>query len=288
MAEVASLSLRLYDMQPRWEPFYDLHRIIDDSYPDLFSHPSVNLTIVNSLGRIVTVQGSDPNLKPLVLLAHQDAVPVTKDTLSRWTYPPFAGTIDDREEFVWGRGAADCKSLLMAEYEALALLLQQGWTPRRTVILAQGYDEETSGLQGALKIADHLEETYGKDSMLMVIDEGMESERFYGTAFALPATTEKGYLDIEIAVGTPGGHSSVPPAHTGIGILSEIVTAVEAGHYSAGFAGAQDPILQFQLCAEKYTSKYPKTWRKLIKLRNWKGLARAWAKYMPSTRGGAL
>jgi Gly-Xaa carboxypeptidase len=219
-------------------------------------------------------------------MAHQDAVPVSKETLSRWTYSPFEGAIDEREEFVWGRGAADCKSLLMAEYEALALLLQQGWTPRRSVILAHGYDEETSGLQGALKISEHLEQSYGRDSMLMVIDEGMESERFYGTAFALPATTEKGYLNVEIAVGTPGGHSSVPPAHTGIGILSEIVKAVEGGHYAAGFDGARDPILQFQLCAEKYTSEYPKAWRKLIKSRNWKGLAKAWADYKPSAKGG--
>ena len=36
----------------------------------------------------------------------------------------------------------------------------------------------------------------------------------YGATFAMPATAEKGYLDVRIEVSTPGGHSSVPPAHT--------------------------------------------------------------------------
>lgn len=32
--------------------------------------------------------------------------------------------------------------------------------------------------------------------------------------FALPSTSEKGYLDVLVEVSTPGGHSSVPPEHT--------------------------------------------------------------------------
>jgi hypothetical protein len=32
--------------------------------------------------------------------------------------------------------------------------------------------------------------------------------------FAVPGVSEKGYLDVKIEVATPGGHSSIPPAHT--------------------------------------------------------------------------
>lgn len=39
---------------------------------------------------------------------------------------------------------------------------------------------------------------------------------------------EKGYLDLSIAVGTAGGHSSVPPLHTGIGIMSSIIAELES------------------------------------------------------------
>ena len=41
-------------------------------------------------------------------MAHEDVVPVNPGTLSQWTHPPFEGIVDD--EWVWGRGAADCKN----------------------------------------------------------------------------------------------------------------------------------------------------------------------------------
>ena len=40
-----------------------------------------------------------------------------------------------------------------------------------------------------------------------------------------------GYHDVKITVETSGGHSSVPPDHSGIGILSQIISAVEAKPY---------------------------------------------------------
>lgn len=36
----------------------------------------------------------------------------------------------------------------------------------------------------------------------------------YDTAFAMVATAEKGYTDVEVKVATAGGHSSMPPDHT--------------------------------------------------------------------------
>lgn len=36
----------------------------------------------------------------------------------------------------------------------------------------------------------------------------------YGGIFATPAIAEKGRLDVRIDVASPGGHSSMPPAHT--------------------------------------------------------------------------
>lgn len=31
---------------------------------------------------------------------------------------------------------------------------------------------------------------------------------------ASPSVTEKGYIDVHLAVSSPGGHSSIPPKHT--------------------------------------------------------------------------
>lgn len=216
-------------------------------------------------------------------------MPAEDETSSRWSYPPFAGAIDAERQFVHGRGASDCKDLLTAQYEALTLLLEQGFPPRRTIILAHGQDEETSGRQGAQKLAPYLEERYGKDSMLMILDEGIGSMRFFGRAFALACSSEKGYLDVTVSVATKGGHSSFPPQHTGIGIAAEIIQAVEAHSQDDAlaprFGGENDPILQFHALAAKYTPGYPPAWKQLLEKRDWRTLASQFSQMMPEAKG---
>lgn len=220
-------------------------------------------------------------------MSHFDVVPAPEETYSRWTYPPFSGTIDG--DYVYGRGASDCKDLMTAQYEALSLLLQSGFQPRRTIILAHGNDEETTGRNGARKLAPYLEGIYGKDSMLMVVDEGDSSERIFGSAFALPGTAEKGYMDVEVAIGVKGGHSSVPPRHTGIGIAAEAVRAIEKHASDEDFAPAfkteENPVLQFLVCAAEHAKGFPKAWSKLVKKRDWRELAKKFSQYRPEMRG---
>lgn len=36
----------------------------------------------------------------------------------------------------------------------------------------------------------------------------------FGSVVALPAIVEKGYIDVQLSVASPGGHSSIPPKHT--------------------------------------------------------------------------
>lgn len=177
-------------------------------------------------------------------------------------------------------------SLLVAQYEALSLLLSQGWQPRRTVVLAHGFDEEeVNARQGAGHIAPWLEEKYGHDSMLMIIDEGSGSQDIFGTNFALPATGEKGYLDVGIRVGTPGGHSSVPPPHTAIGITSEIIAAIEAKPHKPNFSGLHDPFMQFMACASEHADQFPPAYKKAMNKRDWKSLANAFAATSRFARG---
>ena len=117
----------------------------------------------------MTIEGSNPLLKPLLLMSHTDVTPAPPETYDRWTHPPFEGHVDD--DYVWGRGASDDKTLLVSQYAALSLLLETpDWTPRRTIILSHGFaEEEVHSQQGAVEIAKFLEERYGRDSMLLVI-----------------------------------------------------------------------------------------------------------------------
>lgn len=86
--------------------------------------------------------------------------------------------------------------------EALTILLQdESFTPRRTIILAHGFDEEEVGArQGAGHIAPFLEERYGRDGILLLVDEGTGLEDdAWGRGFAVPASREKGYLDVKVS-----------------------------------------------------------------------------------------
>lgn len=62
-------------------------------------------------------------------------------------------------------------------------LLEQNFQPERTVVLAFGIDEESSGKEGADKIYLHLDAVYGKDSFAALLDEGSEYSSFTGVRF---------------------------------------------------------------------------------------------------------
>jgi Gly-Xaa carboxypeptidase len=65
-------------------------------------------------------------------------------------------------------------------------------------------------------MADVIEERYGTNGVAFIIDEGFSGiEDVYGTRLAALGMAEKGSVSVVIKVDTPGGHSSVPPKHTG-------------------------------------------------------------------------
>lgn len=128
-------------------------------------------------------------------MGHQDVVPVLQVTESRWKYPPYSAHFDGR--FVWGRGASDCKNIVIGVLEAFETLLQKDHKPERTMLAAFGFDEEISGWKGAAFLSKHLEETKGKNSIDLVIDEGgLGIKEMYGTMFVLPGLGEKGRISM--------------------------------------------------------------------------------------------
>lgn len=145
-------------------------------------------------------KGTDSSLKPYLFMAHQDVVPVPPETVDRWTYPPFSGHYDG--EFIWGRGASDCKNGLIGIMEAIETLLasEDKWQPKRTILAAFGFDEEISGWHGAKYISDYLMEKVGANGVELIVDEGgMGISDVYGKKFVMPALGEKGmFLESEI------------------------------------------------------------------------------------------
>lgn len=235
------------DQDPRWKVFDDFADYLRTEFPSL--HGKLKLEKVNHHGLLYTWTGSDPSLKPTVLMAHQDVVPVPETTVSQWNYAPFSGEFDGSS--IWGRGALDCKNTLIASLEAVEALLAAGFEPRRTIILSFGFDEEISGHHGAAFLASHLLQRYGENGISLIIDEGAPILPLWGTHFAVPGVSEKGYVDVEIVVRTKGGHSSMPPAHTSAGIAAELVNLIEKTPYSPQLH-QDNPLLDFLWCGAEH------------------------------------
>lgn len=249
----------LYKLEPRWKKFEEFHGYLRDTFPEV--HQKLNVETVNKFGLIYTWKGSSDK-KPILLTAHMDVVPVDKETIHEWTHPPFDGFYDG--EFLYGRGAADCKNLLIGLLETIELLLSDdGFHPERTIILGFGFDEEYAGT-GAYAISKHLEARYGADSMYAVIDEGTDGyETIEGRKFILPATGEKGHMNSVIDLFTPGGHSSIPPKHTLIGILAKLISEIEDEEFNGILTNA-NPVLNELQCIAEHSTTIDKTLKKNI------------------------
>lgn len=217
------------------EAFRSLHAYLQASFPQV--HAQLRRETVAAHSLLYTWPGNDPSLKPILLMGHLDVVPVEPGTEGKWTEDPFAGRIADG--FIWGRGAIDNKSSVVGTLEAVETLLREGFRPRRTVHLAYGHDEEVGGTGGAREIASLLK---GRGVELeMVLDEGgvISDGLLPGVSapVALVGIAEKGFVSVELTTSAPGGHSSLPPRQTAIGILGAAIARLEGNPMAARLEG---------------------------------------------------
>ena len=199
-----------------------LHAWLASTYPAV--HGAMARTILPNRTLIYHWPGSDASLAPIILMAHQDVVPVTPGTEGDWTYPPFAGTI--AEKAVWGRGTVDDKGSLIGLFEALDALAKTGFKPKRGIYLVSGHDEEAGGsgaIAAAAKLkADGVRAIYTLDEGSIVLTDTPVID---GPAIMI-GIAEKGYATLKITANAPGGHSSMPPAETGVETLAKALLAI--------------------------------------------------------------
>lgn len=208
---------------------------LKETYPAFYARVSTER--VSKASQLNIWKGSDPSLKPLVLLAHQDVVPADEGVNSGWEQPPFAGVIKDG--FIWGRGSIDDKSNLIGQLEAANKLAEQGFQPKRTIIFAFGHDEEVGGT-GAHAMAELLKNRGVK--AWAVFDEGgaiTTGMPDIKGPVARIGVAEKGYVTLKLQTKAAGGHSSTPPEQTAITELARAVTAVQ----DHPFQHKLDPVL---------------------------------------------
>ena len=204
--------------------FLSFHKFLERAYPLVFE--KLEKRIFSNYSILLKWNGSSESPhNPILLMAHMDVVPI--ENYASWTYPPFSGKVDD--DYVWGRGAIDDKSSLIAILESLELLLSSGFTPNRDIYISLGHDEENSGENGNRLIASSLR----NDGIYfdMVLDEGSVLSDGIISGIEKPVAVigiaEKGYVSLELICNYTSGHSSMPNEETTIGKLSKAIVNLE-------------------------------------------------------------
>ena len=207
------------------EAFDRFHAYLEKTFPQVYATLRHETVGANNL--LFVWQGSNASLKPMLLMGHQDVVPIEPGTEQKWTHPPFSGAI--AEDMIWGRGTMDDKVTVVGVLEAVEALLTENFQPQRTVYLAFGQDEEIGGLQGA-ELIGQLLKSRGVEIEFLQDEGGLITKGMVpgvSAPVAVIGTSEKGYLSLVLSVEMEGGHSSMPPKESSIGILSEAVHHVE-------------------------------------------------------------
>jgi carboxypeptidase PM20D1 len=203
-------------------------------------HDAMELRRLGTYTLLYRWHGSNPGLQPILVTGHYDVVPVIPGSEGDWGQPPFAGNILDG--IVWGRGALDDKSGVIAQLEAATHLLRSGFVPDRDVYFSFGHDEEIGGVNGAGEVAKYLKSQ--GIQLAWSLDEGsfVFDGMFPGVEELLATinVAEKGSVTLNIVAKSAGGHSSMPPSETAVGILARAITRLEENPVPGGMSGLSE------------------------------------------------
>ena len=203
------------------EEFASFLPMLKEIYPDVFM--KVQAQLINEYGILVCLKGKNPNLDPVVLMAHHDVV---SDEGQDWKYPAFEAEIHD--ECIWARGAIDTKCLIAGVFEALDRLVKDGFTPERDIYFASSNCEEVAG-DTMPKIVEWFKNNNIKP--WFVLDEGgaiMTSLPMgIKTPFAMVALSEKGWATVELTATAKTAAHSAKAAGSKVSAPVKLVRALD-------------------------------------------------------------
>ncbi len=205
--------------------FISFRNFLIATYPNVFK--TMNPEIINGFSLILKWKGKSKDKKPIILLAHQDVVPIEEATLNKWSVKPFSGDI--KNGFIYGRGTIDDKGSLIAILESAEILIKENFIPETDVYFIFGHDEEASGLQGAQVIAKLFKKR--NINPAFVLDEGgiITKTKIPGLQkpTAVVGISEKGYVTLDLKINVPGGHSSMPEETTALDEMAKAIVKLK-------------------------------------------------------------
>ena len=154
--------------------------------------------------------------KPILLMAHLDVVPASRDD---WSVDPFKLT--EKDGYFYARGSADDKYMAASFIANLIRYKNEGYKPDRDIIVALETDEEISDRDG-LGIQWLIKNHRDLIDAEFALNEGGGVGLKDGKPIRVSVqTSEKVWLDYQLDVKNKGGHAAVPMKDNAIYHLAE-------------------------------------------------------------------
>lgn len=217
------------------ESFIGFHKFLRETYSDVFS--KLEVKEFKPFGLLLKWQGKNSELKPIMLMAHQDVLPADERSLNNWTHPPFSGAID--KGMIYGRGTVSDKNVLIGILESTSALIKEGFEPERTIYILFGDNKEVGGSTAAA-VANYFKENNIKLDSVIDKSAGIFIDGYKQLPpIARIGVAEKGKLDVELSTTSEEWNKIVPPNETVSGIIGNAVARLEANQLPIHFEGFQ-------------------------------------------------
>ena len=153
---------------------------------------------------VATLHGKDPKAGAILLLAHIDVVEAKRED---WVRDPFK--LVDEDGYLYGRGTSDDKAMAAIFTDSLVRYKAEGFKPRRDIKLALTCGEEGGPFNSVPWLLEKYPETLKADFALNEGDDSRLDDKGQPKLLSIQAG-EKVYMDYNLEVTNPGGHSSRP------------------------------------------------------------------------------
>ena len=190
----------------------------------------------NYIGEVIFGSG-----EPFAILAHLDVVPAG----SGWKYPPFGGVINDDISSggvtgtkIWGRGAMDDKGPAIVCLYALKALKDEGFTPKRTIKLIVGCNEESGW-----KCIEHYKQ------VAQMPDEGFTPDANFPVIYA-----EKGIAHLAISFPIENSPFTALGGGERANMVCDYAAAVLTRKAAAKLVGYENPVCGTTLSYDNTTN----------------------------------
>ncbi len=164
------------------------------------------------------LKGSDPSLKPLLLISHLDTAPAAEG----WSYPPYKATVENGN--IYGLGATDAKNYTAAYLALFTWLKDQKITPKRDLIFLATSGEESGSETGLVWLGgahwDKINPGYALN------EGGGIIKNVDGADLVFAEASTKMYMDIKVTAYGTGVHSSMPVNDNAVYLLSQALAKI--------------------------------------------------------------